>query len=82
MAAANVAIEGPGALGLRYLLLDPTSQEVLASGDVAADSAGEVSLTLDATAGLDSGFYRLFLAAHSDSVALITERVVDLELMP
>ena len=81
-AAVSVAIEGPGTLGLRYLLLDPTSQEVLESGNVQAGSGGEVALTLETTARLDSGFYRLFLAAYSDAVALITERVVDLELMP
>ena len=81
-ATVTVAIEGPGTLGLRYLLQDPTSREVLETGDAEVGPGGEVALTLDSTASLDSGFYRLFLAAHSDAVALITERAVDLELMP
>ena len=83
-AAVSVTVDGPGELGLRYLLLDPATAEVVASGDAGKveDGAFAVELGEELTASLFPGFYNLFLAAYSDEIALVSERRVDLEVMP
>ncbi len=83
-AVISTTVSGPGTLGLQYLLLDPAVGEVVASGraDDAADGSFSVTIPADVTASLFPGFYRLYLAAESDSLALISERRVDLEVLP
>jgi peptide/nickel transport system substrate-binding protein len=77
-----VSVVGPGTLGLRYLLYDPASGEVLETGEAAPGGAGEFTVTLgsELTAGLFPGLYHLFLAAYSDEAALVSERRVDLDV--
>ena len=79
----TVEVEGPGELGLRYVLLDPAQGRVVDSGDVQASSAGVFTLQLAGatTAGLAPGFYKLSLAAFSDEIATLAERIVDLEVV-
>ena len=81
-AEVKASVRGPGNIALRYLLLDPSSNKVLASGQTKTTKAGDLGLTLDAgaTKGLKAGLYRLFIAASSDSIAAIAERAVDLNV--
>jgi hypothetical protein len=84
-AVVTASVNGPGTVGLQYLLLDPALGEVVVSGpaDTGA-SSGEFSVTIpaDITASLFPGFYELYLAADSDELAQVTERRVDLEVTP
>ncbi len=84
-AVVPVTVEGPGAITLRYLLIDPADGTVKANGTAtpgATPGSFEVALGADVTGGLFPGPYHLALAASSDAVALITERQVDLEVAP
>ena len=84
-AVITASVSGPGTLGLRYLLLDPAVGDVVITGpaDTGA-SAGAFSVTIpaDVTGSLFPGFYELYLAAESDELALVTERRIDLEVVP
>jgi hypothetical protein len=71
-------------LALRWLLIDPATGGVVASGDATAgDGAGafQVAIGADVTGTLFPGLYQLYLAASSDAVALVSERQVDLEVV-
>jgi peptide/nickel transport system substrate-binding protein len=83
-AVIDATVTGPGTLGLQYLLLDTAVGEVVASGDAEETGSGEFRVTIpaDVTGSLFPGFYQLFLAADSDSLAQVTERRVDLEVLP
>ena len=76
-AEVSVTIEGPGTLGVQYLLLDAATGEVVASGSGTAVEAGRFTLSLP---DLARGLYRLELAGHSDQVALLAERRLDVEV--
>jgi peptide/nickel transport system substrate-binding protein len=81
----SATVSGPGTLGMRWLLLDPAVGEVIGSGTGAASGEPgrfEVVLPADLTGSLFPGFYELSLAADSDALAKITERRVDLEVLP
>ncbi len=76
---------GPGTLGLQYLLLDPALGEVIDTGRAEDAGGGDFTVTIPAEVTdllFPGGFYQLYLAADSDSLALITERRVDLEVLP
>ena len=83
-ATIKVQVEGPGDLGLRYLLIDPTTGGVLASGEAEPSSGNELVIELggDVTADLQPRFYQLFLAAFSDQLSRVREQRVDLEVSP
>ena len=83
-AVVTVSASGPGTLGVRYLLLDPTAGEVVASGQAEPGDEGTFVVTIpaDVTGTLFPGFYELHLALESDSLARIAERRVDLEVVP
>jgi peptide/nickel transport system substrate-binding protein len=83
-AQVTVTVEGPGTVGVRYLLLDPATGELLADGDAVPRDDRRFDVGLDAalTGELGAGLHRLFLAAHSDEVAVVAERAVDLEVVP
>ncbi len=83
-AVISASVTGPGMLGLQYLLLDPAVGEVVSSGHAAdgGDGAFSVTIPADVTGSLFPGFYELYLAAESDSLALISERRIDLEVLP
>jgi peptide/nickel transport system substrate-binding protein len=81
--SVTVTVDGPGELGVHYLVQDPATGELLAQGDAApAGAAGELTVPLaaDVTAGLDAGLYRLLLAAYSDESAMVVEHLTDLEV--
>jgi peptide/nickel transport system substrate-binding protein len=83
-AVITAAVTGPGSVGLRYLLLDPAVGEVVVSGRAEPSADGQFTVTIPAqiTGSLFPGFYQLYLAAESDSLARIAERRVDLEVLP
>ena len=83
-AVISATVTGPGTVGLQYLLIDPATGKVEDEGRAADGGDGTFSVTIpaDVTESLFPGFYQLFLAADSDSLALITERRVDLEVLP
>ncbi len=83
-ATVKVQVEGPGDLGLLYLLIDPTTGGVLASGEAERSSGSELVIELggDVTADLQPRFYQLFLAAFSDQLSRVREQRVDLEVIP
>jgi peptide/nickel transport system substrate-binding protein len=83
-AVVTASVTGPGTVGLRYLLLDPAVGEVVVQGQAEPTADGRYAVTVpaDITAALFPGFYQLYLAAESDSLARITERRVDLEVVP
>ena len=83
-AVVTATVSGPGTVGLRYLLLDPAVGEVVVEGQAEQTAEGQYAVTVpaDITAALFPGFYQLYLAAESDSLARITERRVDLEVLP
>jgi peptide/nickel transport system substrate-binding protein len=80
-----VTVEGPGALSLRYSLVDPSAAEaessIVASGD-ATGTDGKFTLEIgaDVTALLFPSVYQLYLLASSDELARVTEQVVDLPI--
>ena len=78
--AVEIEVSGPGVVGVRYVLFDPSKGEVVATGE-ADRAAGALRVVLDAslTQGLGSVLYQLFIAAFSDEIASVTERRVDLE---
>jgi peptide/nickel transport system substrate-binding protein len=82
-AEVDVRVSGPGGLALRYLLLDPATGSVVATGEAEAtdaDGGFRVSLDESVTADLFPGLVRLFLAASSDDLALVSERQLELEV--
>jgi peptide/nickel transport system substrate-binding protein len=73
----TVSVDGPGQVGLRYLLQDAATGELVTDGDGAAAGPGTYTVDLgDASAGL----YRLRVAAYSDEVAVVIEHTADLEI--
>lgn len=79
--ALGVTLEGPGSLGVRYVLFDPADGTVIASGAATEGVAGEFTVELGEDVGdaLQPGLYQLFLTAYSDAVSAVTERRIDLE---
>ena len=79
-----VSVEGPGALGLRYALVDPAATadaRLLASGEATGDAgAFAVEIGPDVTSALFPGIYHLYLLASSNELARVTERRLDLEI--
>ncbi len=72
----RVTLRGDGDLGVRYILIDPSGGEIIASGDAIRESDLEflISLPPSITSELRVGFYRLFVAAFSDQISSIRER--------
>ncbi len=71
-AVITATVTGPGTLRLRYLLLDPAVGEVGRQGQAEPSADGDefaVTIPADVTASLFPGFYQLYLAAESDSLA-------------
>ena len=80
----NVNVAAPGELALRYLLLDAATAELITSGEATPEAGGGFRVTLpsEVTEGLFPGLYHLYLAASSSELALISERRVDVEVLP
>jgi peptide/nickel transport system substrate-binding protein len=77
----GIDVEGPGHLGVRYVLIDPVTGKILGSGDLKELNSGVFDFALKGTltATLEPGLYHLYVAAYSDSLARTTERRVDIE---
>lgn len=76
-----VTVEGPGTLTLDYVLIDPATGGVAASGR--ADGEGNqftVSISADVTATLFPSVYQLYLLAASSELSRVTEQRVDLNV--
>ena len=78
----SATVDGPGTVGLRYLLLDPAVDEVLQTGPATDAGNGTFSVTIPGDLVPFPGFYELYLAADSDELARVSERRVDLEVLP
>ncbi|MEE8443353.1 MAG: ABC transporter substrate-binding protein [Dehalococcoidia bacterium] len=77
----NIRLQGPGQLGVRYLLFDPVAGKTIAQGDARSVSSSQYSIELSSqvTGGLVPGLYHLFVVAFSDQVSSLAERRVDIE---
>ncbi len=76
-----VTVQGPGALGLQYVLVDPTSGQAVASGPATGEgNTFTVSLDPTVTATLFPGIYQLYLLASSDAVSQVAEQRLDVEV--
>ena len=80
-ATINVEVQGPGRLGVRYLLQDPVTGRRIVSGDAQPISATQYTIQLppETTAGLKPGLYHLFVTTFSDELSSLAERRVDIE---
>ena len=82
-AEIDATVQGPGTVGLRYVIVDPSNGQVIEKGEATpTGTPGGFAVTLgaDVTTNLFPGsLYKLSLAAYSDSVALVSEREVDLQ---
>jgi len=76
-----ITVEGPGALSLRYVLIDPAAGVVLTSGE-AEGQDGSFAVTVDSsvTAALFPGVYQLYVLASSDAISQVAEQRVDVEI--
>ena len=74
----TVTVEGPGQLGLSYLLQDLATGELVAQGEAEGDAAGAFTVPLGTD--LDAGLHRLRLAAYSDEVAVVVEHTTDVDI--
>jgi peptide/nickel transport system substrate-binding protein len=82
-ASIEVEVEGPGALGVQYVLLDPATGQVVKAGDAAADEEEDVftvTLSREETAALTPGLYRLTVTATSDQLSTVAERTLTVEV--
>lgn len=82
-AEIEVEVDGPGTLGVRYLLIDPVTREIVTTGDASPRGlSGGFTVALEGrdTRDLFPGFYELSLLAYSDSIVTVSERSVDLDV--
>ncbi len=78
----SATVGGPGKLGMRYVLIDPSTGKAIKSGEAQAGQGNKFTVTLDqqTMSGVKAGLYKLFLAGYSDQMATIAEREVDLDV--
>jgi peptide/nickel transport system substrate-binding protein len=81
-AEIDVEVSGSGERGLQFLLLDPATRSVVASGDAVSNGRSMFSVQLDGsvTRTLFPGLYELNLLAFSDAVARVQERTVAIDV--
>ena len=79
--SAVVQLDGPGQLAVRYIFLDPATDEIIKSGsaEALADNRFRVQIPASEVAALAGDLYHLYLAAYSDELATVLERRVDIE---
>jgi peptide/nickel transport system substrate-binding protein len=83
-----ITVSGPGRLGLRYLFIDPVTRTVVSSGEAKRESSFQsaqqsrftVVIPADVTKPLFPGLYELTMVAYSDSVAVVSERSIDIDV--
>ena len=79
----RVGLDGPGVLGLNYILFDPVTAQILARGEAEALEAGRfrIGLSKAQTSNMIVGLYQMFLTAYSDSLASPSQRQLDIEAL-
>jgi len=80
-ASITVAVDGPGVLGVDYLLFDPAAGAVMTYSAATRTTAGTftISLSAQATQGMLTGdLYYLYITAYSDSISSLAERRADI----
>ncbi|MDP9471998.1 MAG: hypothetical protein M3Q71_15260, partial [Chloroflexota bacterium] len=77
-----VTVTGPGALTVRYVLVDPAAGAVATSGEATPGAGGSFTVTIDAAtvATLFPSVYQLYLLASSDAISQVAEQRVDLSI--
>ncbi|MDP9356550.1 MAG: ABC transporter substrate-binding protein [Chloroflexota bacterium] len=77
-----VTVTGPGALMVRYVLVDPAAGAVATSGEATPGAGGSFTVTIDAAtvATLFPSVYQLYLLASSDAISQVAEQRVDLSI--
>ena len=72
---------GPGKLGLRYQIVDPSTGDILTISDAQSENNSDFNITLDNqfTSKLSPGIYQLLLAGFSDEIARLGQRQIELE---
>ncbi|MDP9362854.1 MAG: ABC transporter substrate-binding protein [Chloroflexota bacterium] len=77
-----VTVQGPGALGVQYALVDPAQGSIATSGAATGGEGGNFTVDLDpaVTSTLFPSIYQLYLLASSDAIAQVAEQRVDLEI--
>ncbi len=80
-ATVEIALQGPGQVQVRYVLLDPATGEIVSIGDAEQESTIKYAIQIpsEVTVGLVPGLYHLFVIASSDQVSSVAERRVDIE---
>lgn len=77
-----VTVQGPGALGLQYALIDTAQGTIAASGAAVGGEGGAFTVDLNptVTSALFPSVYQLYLIASSDAIAVVAEQRVDVEI--
>ncbi len=79
----TIDVTGPGGAGVKFVLFDPVSGEVLLTGDAVAESSDRLAIDIpsDVTSKMVEGApYSLFLAAFSEDLSYVTERVEKIDV--
>ncbi len=79
----EVRADGPGELGIRYVFVDPVVREVMYSENAERIAPGRFSVSIpgSVTELLFPGLYQLSLVAYSDTIATVTDRLVDVDVL-
>ena len=84
-AVLPIPVSGPGTPALRWVLVDPVTGLVIAQGEGAPGSDPgtlEVRIGAEVTADAFPGPYQLWVGVTNDLVARMTERRIDVEILP
>jgi len=78
-----IELTGEGNLGLRYILMNEITGQIISKGDALPDDDNNFLINFDESlvSQLEPGFYKLYLAGYSDSISSLTERIIVLEAM-
>jgi len=79
----EISVTGPGEMGLKYILFDPIDGKVLDTGDGEIETSTELHIYIPPTVTsnmLIGSPYRLYLAAFSDEISYVTERVQNIDV--
>ena len=78
----TVSLNGPGNLGLRFILQDASTGEIIRDGQADNVDNGQfkVTITSDQIPILTGDFYTLSLAAYTDELSVLLERKLDIQV--
>ncbi len=78
----TVNLNGPGNLGLRYILQDASTGEIIKEGQAANIDNGQFNVTIPSNQipVLTGDFYTLSLAAYTDELSVLLERKLDIQV--